>query len=264
MHGDRDDTVGQLWQLCRFLTIQTVPIAFDRVASQIALAVRVVCSTEFVVAAWQQLLLTVSAIEQTLRIVALLIAVAIVEYLPAANRCRAITPRIDAQRTVAAIKVARVRIAFFVTLSVSLLFAATIFRTLHTLPLQIQFDCLHAGIVGAVTAECWIEFVACFSRPRFRTQTREIIQFVCTCCASFARIRFTFIVRIDLAVNAASTEWTITSIAAAIEYLTCARIAWIRIAIVAREFTIFAIETVGAYAMMSIVLCCTESTILTW
>lgn len=263
MHGDRDDAIGQLRQLRRFLTIQTVPIAFNCVASQIAFAVRVVRSTEIIVVAWQQLLLTVSAIEQTLRIVALLIAVAIVEYLPAANRRRAIAPRIDAQRTVAAIKVARIRIAFFVALSVSLLFAATIFRTLHPLSLQIQFDCLQTAVVGAVTAERWIEFVACFACPRWRTQTREIIQFIRTGGTSFARIRLTLVVRIDLAVNAASTKWTIASIAAAIKHLTCARIAWIRIAVVAREFAVFAIETVGAHTVMSVVLCRTESAILT-
>lgn len=221
------------------------------------------CSTEIVVVAWLQFLLAVAAIEQTLSIVALLIAVAIVEYLPAANRRRAIAPRIDAQRTVAAIEVARVRIAFFVALSVSLLFTASILRALYTLSLQIQFNCLQAAVVGAVTAECWIEFVACFSRPRWRTQTREIIQFICTCGASFARIRFTFVVRIDLAVNAASAEWTIASIAAAIEHLTRARIARIRIAIVAGKFAVFAIESVGAHAMMSIVLGRTETAILT-
>lgn len=204
------------------------------------------------------------SIEQTLAIVAFVIAFAVVEHQPAADRCRTISPWVYAQRTVAAVKVACVRIAFLVTLSVALLFAATIFRALHTLPLQIQFDRSYAAVVCAVAAEVLVVFIACFTCPRCRTQAREIVQFVDARGTAFARIRLAFIVRVDLAVDATRSKWTFATIAATVQYYTRARIAWVRIAIVAREFTIFAIETVGAHTMVPVVLRRTESTILTW
>lgn len=265
LHGDGDDTFGQLRQLMLLLAIQTIPVAFGRVAHQIASSVRVALLTELLILriAGQQFLLAVASIEQTLRVVALLIAVAIIEHLPAADCRRAISPRIYAQRTIATIEVARIRIAFLVTFAIAFLFAAAVFRALHALPLQIQFNRFQSAVVRAVTSECWIEFVARLSRPMCRTQATEIVQFIRAGSAPFARIRLTFVVRIDLAIDAARSERTITTIAAAVEHLTCARIARIRIAIVTGEFAVFAVKTVSAHAMMSIVLGRTKSAVLT-
>lgn len=137
LQGERDDAFSQLRQLRFFFTIQTIPVAFNRVARQIATAVRVILFAEFFVLwiARQLFLLAVATIEEALRVVALLIAVAIVEYLPAADCRRAVAPWIDAQRAIAAVKVARVRIAGLVAFPIPFLLVATIFLALLSLSL---------------------------------------------------------------------------------------------------------------------------------
>lgn len=262
LHGDRDDAVGQLRQLRCLLAVQAVPVALRRVTRRIAASVRVVRLAELLVVAWQQFGLAVAPIEQALRVVALLVAVAVIEHLPAADRRRAIAPRIDAERTVAAVEVARVRIAVLIAHAIPLLLQAAVFHALSALSLQVQFDRLQSRVVRRVSAVLRIVFVACFARPRCRTQATEIVQLVDACSAAFARIRLAFIVRIDLTVGAAGSERTLASIAAAIEHLTRARVAWIRVAIVAGELAVFAIETISADAMMAIVLRRTESAVL--
>lgn len=72
-----------------------------------------------------------------MRIVAGFVALAIHEYLPAFGR-GAVAPRIDAQRTIVAVKVARGSIALLVAAFIVGLSPAVVFNTLLTLALPIH------------------------------------------------------------------------------------------------------------------------------
>lgn len=63
----------------------------------------------------RQLSLAVASVEQTLSVVALLVALAVHEHIPAADRRRAIPPRVtDAERAIAVVELTRGRVAFVV------------------------------------------------------------------------------------------------------------------------------------------------------
>lgn len=73
-----------------------------------------------------------------MRIVALLVARAVHEYLPAIHGCGTVAPGIDAQRTFAAVEVARRSITLLVAAFIVGLSLAVVFDTFLTLALEIN------------------------------------------------------------------------------------------------------------------------------
>lgn len=69
--------------------------------------------------------MAVKSIEETVNVVALFVAFSVSKHLPALDGSRAIHPGIDSKRAVSTIKVARIGVAFLITVAVpSLLFTA--------------------------------------------------------------------------------------------------------------------------------------------
>lgn len=110
------------------LTVKAVPVALLIIAAVITVAIAIVPHTVSVIVliARLQVVQAVEAIVQAVNVVALWIAAAIPENFPALDGSSAVHPRIDAQRTVTAIKVASVSVALFITVPVaSFLFTAS-------------------------------------------------------------------------------------------------------------------------------------------
>jgi hypothetical protein len=140
VHQDyhRDDTFGEFrWS---FLAIQTVPVAFGIVATVIAISVGVVFLTVGVVDGVARLerLLAVASVEETLRIVAVLVANSVHEDFPTSDGRGAIRPRIDTQRTVVTVEFASVTVAFFVATTVAALRGALVLVALLSLLLLLN------------------------------------------------------------------------------------------------------------------------------
>lgn len=189
-----------------------------------------------------------------MRIITILIAHAIGEYFPTSGRCCAIAPWIDAERTIAAIEVAGIRVTLLITLAIAPLCCTIAPSTLFQLPFEIQL-LRWSQAIGRFLARpsliIWIEHLTCFTGPFFRAEAFEIGQFVFASSAPLARIRITFIVRVSFAVVPARAEWAFTAVAAIIQYMANALQARTGIAVIAGEFTIFTVESVPAQTVMA-------------
>ena len=135
---DRDAAHGQ--QRRFHLAVESVPVALCRVAAVVAVAVGVVRLAVGVVdgVARLQLPVAVVAVVEAAGRVALFVAFVVLEQLPAAHRRRAVLPRRDAQRAVAAVKVAAQRVALLVADAVARFLVALIDGALDLLPLQVR------------------------------------------------------------------------------------------------------------------------------
>lgn len=201
--------------MCRFrlclrrLAVQAVPIAGGIVASIVAKAISVVLLTVAVknwITRWQ-LTFAVSSIIQTIGIVTLFIAEPIVKHFPTVDHSCAISPRIQPQTAVVAVKVTGVGVALLVAPIVVSLLTAALLLALFSLISQVDFVdfvqiailCLIQRIIPAL--EGGIKCIAHLPRPLGRTVALKVAQLIVTDAVVLARIHRTLVEGVLFAID---------------------------------------------------------------
>lgn len=219
-----------------------------------------------------QLLFTVASIVEACRRVALLIAFAVHEDAPALWR-RAIGPRIDAQRAIVAIKVARVRVALLIAHPVALLLRAAACLAHLALLLQVRIVlatsnaastagaiCIAIGHTGAHIA--WIIDLTTFARPFAWAEALIVPKEILTGGTLQARIGLAFIHGVHLTMSSRCAAGAFTAIPAGIVHNAHARLAGIRVTVLSTVLTVLAIVTLRTDTVVSTLLGAADAAIL--
>ena len=220
-----------------------------------------------------ELLLAVSTVKQALSIVADLVAYAVHKHVPAVyGRC-AVSPGIDTQRAVIAVKVAGVSVTFFVTPVVTRLFLAFVLNALLFLALEVQVVGVHYVLAGDTVSAA--EYAAAVVRvvdlailagPLDRAIAGIVShQILAHCLRLLTRIAQTLIARVNLAVGSRSAGWTMATVTHARVGNAAGTTILARFSVAVRtgELAVVAVVVGGADAGVSSFLSCADATVLT-
>lgn len=144
-------------------------------------------------------LFTISAIKETLRVVAKLVTLSIHEDLPTVDWGRAVEPRIDTQGTITTIKVALWPIAFFVAVVVAGFFSTPLGALLLSSWLDSEQNCLFSNETAKATSRIDVKKITILSSPSWTAEAGVVSDAVLALSTVQARVAFTLITTIELA-----------------------------------------------------------------